>query len=437
MNEQEYQPQDYQPVYGSTMGNGKMPKKHDSGFGKGMATGIIATLLVVAIFAGGIRAFSRLDERKSEIENAVEPEKTGNVKDTLVQDDVTKKEKEIADLIDQYYYEEIDQKAIAEGIYSGMVEGLGDPYSAYFTAEEYAAFNESATGTYCGIGVVLTQNAETNIVTILHVYPGTPAEEAGLKDGDVLAKVKDIDAASVELTELTAHIKGEEGTTVHLEIVREGESDYLEFDVERRPITVPTLESQMLEGNVGFIRITEFSDSTSKQFETAVKELQTQGMKAMIVDLRDNPGGVLQGVCDILDQILPQGLVVYTEDKYGNRSNYDSDKSCLDIPMAVLINGNSASASEIFAGAIKDYEYGTLIGTKSFGKGIVQTIIPLADGSAVKVTMAKYFTPKGNYIHGVGIEPDIELEYEYQGEDETYNPMHDNQVLKALEVLKK
>ena len=159
-------------------------------------------------------------------------------------------------------------------------------------------------------------------------------------------------------------------------------------------------------------------------------------MQSMIVDLRDNPGGILQTVCAMLDEILPEGLVVYTEDKYGHRSDYKSDESCLELPLAVLINENSASASEIFAGAIKDYEYGTLIGTTTFGKGIVQTIVPLEDGSAVKVTMAKYFTPKGNYIHDVGIQPDIELEYEYLSQtDETYNPMHDNQVLKALETL--
>ena len=160
-------------------------------------------------------------------------------------------------------------------------------------------------------------------------------------------------------------------------------------------------------------------------------------MGSMIVDLRDNPGGVLKAVCTMLDILLPKGLLVYTEDKYGNRSDYESDDACMDIPMAVLVNGNSASASEIFAGAVKDYGYGTLIGTKTFGKGIVQTIIPLSDGSAVKMTMAKYFTPKGNYIHGVGIEPDIELDYQYQGKDDKeYNPMHDNQVQKALEVLK-
>ena len=167
----------------------------------------------------------------------------------------------------------------------------------------------------------------------------------------------------------------------------------------------------MLQGNVGFVQVSEFSESTPEQFEAALQELQGQGMKSVIVDLRDNPGGVLQSVCKMLDLFLPEGVLVYTEDKYGNRTDFKSDKTCMEIPMAVLINGNSASASEIFAGAIKDYKYGTLVGTTSFGKGIVQTIVPMDDGSAVKVTMAKYFTPNGNYIHDVGISPDIELEY--------------------------
>lgn len=257
-----------------------------------------------------------------------------------------------------------------------------------------------------------------------------------MKDGDILAQVKDLDISDMELAEVVTHIKGEEGSAVHLRLIREGEADYVEMDVERRQIEVPTVQYQMLEGDIGFIQISEFAESTPEQFEEAITEMQGNGMKSMIVDLRDNPGGVLQSVCTMLDDILPEGLVVYTEDKYGNRSDYKSDKECMDIPMAVLINENSASASEIFAGAVKDYGYGTLIGTKSFGKGIVQTIIPLEDGSAVKVTMAKYFTPKGNYIHEVGIAPDIELEYKYLEEsDETYNPMHDNQVQKAIEVL--
>lgn len=411
------------------------------GFGTGILAGILGTLLVVMTVTIGTRfAFSRQNtvaENRSEGEEQKQKD-VDSSKKAIAQKDVKEKAADLAELIDQYYYEEVDQDALVEGMYAGMVEGLGDPYSAYFSAKEFASFNDSTTGVYYGIGTVLTQNADTKVVMILHVYPGTPAEEAGLKDGDVIVKVEDIEADSVELSELTTHIKGEEGTKVHLEIMRAGEQENLGFDVQRRQIEVPTVQSQMLEGNVGWIQITEFSVSTAEQFDQAVKELQSQGMVSMIVDLRDNPGGVLQAVCDMLDQILPEGLVVYTEDKYGSRSDYKSDAECMNIPMAVLINENSASASEIFAGAIKDYKYGTLIGTTTFGKGIVQSIIPLEDGSALKVTMAKYFTPKGNYIHGVGISPDIELEYEYQGQEgeKEYDPMHDNQILKALEVLR-
>lgn len=406
-------------------------KNRKSNFGKGIAVGVLITLLFVLVVAGGaFLSFSLVKMNKSTAAEGAEDDKK-----TVSQKDVEKKAGEIEDLIEQYYYEDVDENAMIEGIYGGMVDGLGDQYSTYFTEEEYASFNESTTGVYYGIGAVLTQNLNTKIVTILHVYPGTPAEEAGVRDGDVIAKVGDIEGDSMELSELVSHIKGEEGTKVHLELIRAGEKDHIELDVERRQIEVPTVQYQMLEGEVGLVQITEFSSSTTEQFSEAVKELQSQGMKSMIVDLRDNPGGVLQSVCAILDEILPEGMLVYTEDKYGSRSEFKSDEKCMNLPMAVLINENSASASEIFAGAIKDYEYGTLIGTTTFGKGIVQTIIPMQDGSAVKVTTAKYFTPKGNYIHEVGIEPDIELEYEYQGEDETYNPLHDNQVLKALEVL--
>ncbi len=414
--------------------NGYPPKKNGMGFGAGILIGSICTMLVVfVVFVSG---YTIVNTMGSSIDQDTDVEQS--FKEGLLDDSFEKKVTELSKLIDQYYYEKIDKNALVEGMYAGMAEGLGDPYSVYFSAEEYASFNESTTGIYCGIGTVLTQDMKTNVVTILHVYPGTPAEEAGIKDGDIIAKVDDIAGDSMDLSELSSHIKGEEGTKVHIEVMRQGESDYLGFDVERRKIEVPTVEHQMLEGKVGLIRITEFSTGTPEQFDKAIRDLQEQGMVSMIVDLRDNPGGVLQSVCDMLDEVLPEGLLVYTEDKYGNRSDYKSDADCMDIPMAVLINGNSASASEIFAGAIKDYKYGTLIGTTSFGKGIVQTIIPLEDGSAIKLTMAKYFTPKGNYIHEAGISPDIELEYEYLSEeDETYNPMHDNQVLKALEVLGK
>lgn len=410
-----------------------VPGKRKSGFAKGAAVGSLVTLLVVTAVLGGLWLGAKAGSARRS-EPAGQEETT---QDAVSRSNVEKKIGEIAGLIDQYYYDDIDEEALVEGMYAGMVEGLGDPYSAYYTAEDYKSLTESTSGVYYGIGAVLTQNINTKVVTILHVYPGTPAEEAGVKDGDMIVKVGEIEGDSMELSELVTHIKGEEGTTVHLELLREGEEGHVELDVVRRQIEVPTVQHQMLEGNVGFVQVSEFSESTPEQFEAAIQELQGQGMASVIVDLRDNPGGVLQSVCKMLDLFLPEGVLVYTEDKYGNRTDFKSDKNCMDIPMAVLINGNSASASEIFAGAIKDYQYGTLIGTTSFGKGIVQTIVPMDDGSAVKVTMAKYFTPNGNYIHDVGISPDIELEYEYQGEKgEAYNPMHDNQVLKALEALK-
>ncbi|NLK78032.1 MAG: PDZ domain-containing protein [Clostridiales bacterium] len=415
------------------------PESDKSQFRKGIAVGILITLVLVVIAAGVLRVAGKkhvLPEKGTATNTTESTDES--TQDVISSDAVQEKAGELADILDQYYYEDIDENALVEGMYAGMVGGIGDPYTCYYTAEEYKSLNETTSGSYYGIGAVLTQNAETKTVTILHVYPGTPAEEAGVKDGDVIVKVDDVDGNSMELSELVKHIKGEEGTTVHLQLMREDSEDYVEVDVERRQIDIPTVQYQMLQGNIGLIQISEFSDNTPEQFDAAIKDLQSQGMVSMIVDLRDNPGGVLQSVCTMLDEILPKGTLVYTEDKYGNRTDYDSDESCLDIPMAVLINGNSASASEIFAGAIKDYEYGTLIGTTSFGKGIVQSIIPLDDGSAIKVTMAKYFTPKGNYIHGKGIDPDIELEYEYQGDaSATYDPMQDNQVLKAIEVLTK
>ena len=408
-------------------------RKKNSGFGKGLAAGVIGTLLVVTLIAGNIWLFvlPGINRRNQGDSQAQE-----SSRDAVFGAQVEDKAGRIADIIDQYYYDEIDRDAMVEGMYAGMVDGLGDRYSSYFSAEAFASYNDSTAGVYYGIGAVLNQNLKTGVVTILHVYPGSPAEEAGVRDGDIIVKVGDIEGDSMELSELVTHIKGEEGSTVHLELMRAGESEHIQVDVVRRQIEVPTVEYQMLEGQVGFLQVSEFTESTSEQFSAAWNELEGQGMESVIVDLRDNPGGVLQSVCAMLDAILPEGLLVYTEDKYGSRSEYKSDAKCVKLPMAVLINGNSASASEIFAGAIKDYEYGTLIGTTTFGKGIVQTIVPLEDGSAVKVTMAKYFTPKGNYIHDVGIQPDIELEYEYLSQtDETYNPMYDNQVLKALETL--
>lgn len=405
--------------------------REEERFKKGVLVGILATvavfLVAVLIVISVVKdkyAVTLIDKEASDTQEVLDA-------------DSEKKIKELLGQMELYYYEDIDTEELTNGLYKGLFEGLGDPYSVYYTKEEYDSMMASTSGTYCGIGAVLSQDMKTMQVTVLHVYKDTPADKAGLKDGDTILKVDDIEATSMELSELVTNIRGDKGTKVHLEVYREGEKDKLEYDIERDKVEVPTVEYEMLENNVGYIQITEFAEPTETRFTEAVNALQAQGMQAMIVDLRDNPGGYLSAVTEILDDILPEGITVYTEDKYGKRQNYTSDdEHRIEIPMAVLINENSASAAEIFAGAIKDYDYGTLIGTKSFGKGIVQTVKQLKDGSAIKLTTAKYYTPNGNYIHEVGIEPDVELEYEYTGDtNEDYDKSLDNQIQKALEIL--
>ena len=355
----------------------------------------------------------------------------------LLDDEVAQKIDEIYSYMNIYYYGEFEKEDIYNSLYSGVLESLEDPYSVYYTPEEYQDMQVSTSGKYVGIGAGVNQDLTTMEVTISKVYRGTPSEEAGLKNGDMILSVEGIEATSVEVSELVQHIRGEEGTTVHMVIYRPSTGETLEFDVERRNVVLPSIEGEMLEGGIGYIQITEFQDETDEQFAEMVTQLKTEGAKGLIIDVRANPGGLLRSVVNLLDHVLPEGLLVYVEDKYGNRDNYNSDASCLDMPIVVLTDENSASASEIFAGALKDYEYATLVGKTTFGKGIVQNIIRLSDGDAMKITTAKYFTPKGNDIHKVGVTPDVEVDYEYSGpEDEAYDKQYDSQFLKAVEIMK-
>jgi carboxyl-terminal processing protease len=411
-------------------------KKNKPGFAPGFFLGALVGIVVVglALFVGvhiytsATGGYLVLDSK------SVHKVESGNVLD---QDTIDKIEELLA-YVDVYYNDEYDKDELRDAIYKGTLDGLDDPYSIYYTADEYKDLQVSTQGNYYGIGAGLTQDSKTMEVTVSKVYEGTPAEEAGLLSGDQILKVDDITATSMELSALVKQIRGEEGTTVHLSVYRESTDETLELDVERRNVDLPSVESKMLDDGIGYIQITEFQSNTAAQFKEALTQLQEDGMTSMIVDVRSNPGGLLTSVVEILDTILPEGTVVYTEDKYGKREDYTSDAQCLQCPIAVLVDGNSASAAEIFAGAIKDYDYGTLIGTTTFGKGIVQTIYPLNDGSAIKLTTAKYYTPNGNYIHGVGIDPDIELEYQYSGaEDEPYDMQYDNQLQRAIKELKK
>lgn len=330
-----------------------------------------------------------------------------------------------------YYKTDVDDDALTEGLYRGMVAALEDPYSEYYSEEELNAVMNQTQGIYYGIGAYIGLDEEMQIAKIVGVFEGSPAEAAGLQEGDLIIEVAGESTVGMSTTEVVTYIKGEEGTSVHVKFSRDGE--IFERDIVRKKIESPTVTHEMMEDSIGYVRITEFDEVTVQQFEDALADLRAQDMKGLILDLRDNPGGNVTTVLEIARQLLPKGLIVYTEDRDGNREEQSCDgRHEIKEPLAVLVNGNSASASEILAGAIKDHGVGTLVGETTFGKGVIQRIIDLKDGTAVKITISSYYSPKGNAIHEVGIEPDIlcELDVEQYLADET-----DNQLEKAKDVV--
>lgn len=412
------------PQQTSQPGNGK----GGGSFLLGMLLGVALTTLICGFTFVGMKVYEAVDSKKVA--------KKGTAS-SVVSEETEKKLEAIEEVIDEYYYQDadIDVDAMTEGMYAGMVSALGDPYSVYYTEEEWSDMMQDTAGIYYGIGAYLMIDPNTGLGKISGVIEGTPAEESGLRADDLLYLVDGESTMGMELSEIVSLVKGEEGTKVHLTIYREGESDYLEIDVERRQIEAPTVKYEMLENDIGYIQITEFDDVTTDQFTEALAVIKGSDAKGLVLDLRGNPGGSLNVVVDIARQILPKGLIVYTEDKYGERDEYTCDgRHEMDMPLAVLVNGNSASASEILAGAIQDYNIGTLVGTTTFGKGIVQRVLPLTDGTALKLTISAYYTPKGNNIHGVGIEPDVVCEFD---SDAYYDEDVDNQLEKAVEVLLK
>jgi len=409
-------------------------EKRRSGMGLGILIGAVSMFFAIGLVIG---LACTISNTQIVFANRGASDVIVQTAGAILDEEAVNKINELAAYAQIYYYDDMELAELRDGMFEGLIDGLGDKYSVYYNEEEYKELQLSTTGQYYGIGAGLTQDLDTMVVSITKVYKGTPSEAAGLKNDDIIISVDGVDGTSMEVSELVKLIRGEAGTTVHLEIYRPGTDEYLDFDVERADITLPSVDYELLDNGIGYLLIDAFETDTAHQFELAVEEMTAQGMQALILDVRYNPGGMINSVVDIADAILPEGLVVYVEDKAGNRQDFTSDgENYLDIPIVVLINEDSASASEILAGAIKDYEYGTLIGTTTFGKGIVQTIFPLREGDALKLTTAKYFTPNGNYIHKVGIEPDIELEYEYlDPEGEEYERQYDNQILKAIEVL--
>lgn len=424
----QYQQMNWQNGQNGCPGNGSMPSvRKKSGFGTGMLVGtlvgmtIVTFLLVLLLNVFYSTGFVHVGSN-GEI----------YVQDTATSDDegigsaVEEKLNTLDSLLDSFYMEDVDEEAAADNIFKAYLDSYGDKYTVYYTPEEYQSILESTTGKFYGIGAVCQKN-EDGTILITDAYDNAPAYAAGIRDGDCVVKVDGQDITDMDLSSAVALIKGDIGTTVHLEILREGNT--FEVDVTRAEIKAQTVTYSMLDNHIGYLYISQFDTVTTEQFKAAVEDLQAQGMVGLIIDIRNNPGGVLGTVVDMLEYILPDGMIVYTEDKNGKRTEYKgSDGHVLEIPVAVLVNGNSASASEIFAGAVQDYGTGKIIGTQTFGKGIVQTIKPLTDGSAVKFTIAKYYTPKGQDIHGNGVTPDIKV-------DLTQEDTEDTQMKAAVEYL--
>lgn len=369
--------------------------KNKSKFVQGFLLGMLAMLAVVIGIGAGIY-FSDIDWNTS--------------KDTTAVGRAEKKLEALEKIIDVYYLEDTDKKNLEESLYKGLFAGVGDPYSMYYTKEEFAELQQSTSGKYNGIGAVISQNMKTGIITISKVYKDAPADKAGMKAQDIIYKVDDKDISGKDVDKVESLMKGEKGTKVKVTVYRQSEKKYVDLMITRDEVKLPTVAYRMLDKKIGYVQITEFDDITVEQFTKAIAGLKKRGMKKVIFDVRDNPGGTYSVVCKILDEILPEGTLVYTKNKYGQGEEEKSDSACLNMPMVVLQNEHSASASEIFAGAIQDFGAGKIVGTQSFGKGIVQQIVPLTDGSAIKLTTEKYYTPNGKNIHGKGITPDVKVE---------------------------
>ncbi len=335
-------------------------------------------------------------------------------------------------IINTSYLYEVNDEDLEQGVYAGYIEGLDEPYSVYYDEEATQALMENTSGEYEGIGAVLSQNMETGLITVLRVYPDSPAEKGGMEEGDILYKVGDMEVTGEDLSEVVTYIKGEKGTEVELTVYRGENYDEITLTLVRDTVQAVTVEYEMMDDGIGYLALSEFDTVSYEQYKEALDALEAEGMQGLIVDLRNNPGGNLSTVCEIVDLMIPKGLIVYTEDKNGNRQEYSSDGNHqFTKPLVVLVNGNSASASEIYAGAIQDYNAGKIVGTQTYGKGVVQQLFDLGDGTSMKLTVSEYYTPNGRNIQDVGITPDVEVAYEADEND----PEADNQLDTAVSVL--
>lgn len=400
--------------------------KSDKGYLKGLITGLLFAVVLVVVFA--VAWVLKLNKYVLNYYGlSLSEVKSKQVK--LNSDDFDTKMNKLASYIETFYLDDVSEEDMAEGAFKGVVAALGDPYSEYYTEEEYESLMESTSGEYNGIGVSISQKEENGEITIATVFDDTPAKEAGIQEGDVIVAVDGNDMTGKSSQDVVSMIKGKTDGTVTITVMRNGEK--LDIQVEIRKVERPTVANHMMDGNIGYIKLGEFDGVSTSQFSEALNELKDQGMEKLVIDIRDNPGGRLDVVCDLLDLFVDKDkLLVYTKDKNGNKQEEYTryDASVKDIPISIIVNGNSASAAEVFTGVMQDYGLAKIVGTQTFGKGIVQKILDMGDGSAVKLTVSKYYLPNDENIHGQGITPDYVI-------DADENTEEDVQLNKAVEVL--
>ena len=385
--------------------------KNRKSFLKGALCGALAMLLVAGLVSCGLKVNNGNSDITSKTEDKIS---------------------ELQNLIEKHYMGDVKEKNLEDGVYKGYINGLNDPYSVYYNKKETKELYESTGGEYSGIGAVMSQNTETGVITLVQIYKDSPAEKAGLKANDILYKVEGKEVTGKDLSKVVSKVKGEKGTTVELTVLRGEDAKEVTVTATRDTVQAQTIEYKMMDDKIGYIRVSEFDTVTYDQYKEALDDLENQGMQGLVVDLRNNPGGSLDTVTNMLRLLLPEGTIVSTKDKNGKTDEITCDGTHeFKKPMAVLVNQYSASASEIFSGAVQDYGTAKIVGVTTYGKGVVQQLMDLGDGTCLKVTIAEYYTPNGRSINGKGVEPDVEVEYQYDEE----NPKADNQLDQALSTV--
>ena len=427
---QGYEPAQGQQVYAKPQ-PAETPKKKSGGkFWVGLVVGLAIMSVVLLLTVGLVVYYYNNNAPVSSANTESHVSGSGEVLDTTT----LSKLEAILKVFDAKSILELDTEELQRGLIDGLIEASGDKYAQYYSAEEIVELMGDYEGTFYGIGATLSLNEE-GYPEVQSVYKDSPAEKAGIRAGDIITQVFGEDVYGLTLDEIVDEIRGEKGTEVDITVYRSGESDYLYLTAVRDEISVEVVEYEMLEDNLGYIHIEEWYETTPDQFKAAREDLESQGMEGLIVDLRSNTGGLLDSVCAVCDQLLPEGLIVYTEDVNGQGEKFmSSGKTEIDIPVVILTNVYTASASEIFTAAMKDHGKAISLGTTTYGKGVVQSFQYFSDGSAMKLTTEQYFTPNGTAIDGVGIEPDIEVKFDSEAYYDEEDP-HDNQLEAAQEYL--